>query len=207
MASLASTLFVLLPKFAVLLMLCDFHSTGTAVLIDDSMVAVNITEVDDTSCISTSSLPVTVLVEYRLFKALVTSTPEFTDPLQQWRTLNTTSTTGENNMMVFNIDSEVRGIQFRLLQLQHNGSSCSCWQLNKFVLTTRNFVFDPSQNCHSQFFQKDSQKFCGGNTNEARGFITTAFYYSGTNSPECPGYSNKTLFPETMHCDTSSPRV
>ena len=57
----ASTLFVILSKFVMLLLLCDFHSTSTAVLADDVMVAVDvtITDVNDTSCSSTSSLPVT----------------------------------------------------------------------------------------------------------------------------------------------------
>ena len=213
----ASTLFVILSKFVMLVLLCDFHSTGAAVLADDVMVAVDvtITDVNDTSCSSTSSLPVTVLVEYRLLNTL-TSPPEFTDPLQQWRTLNTTSTGDHEKFMVFTIDLEVRGaVQFRLLQLQHNRSDCSCWHLNKLTLASTqnstqsnsNYFFDPSKICYSQLFQNDSQKFCGGDRNEARGLITTAFYYFGINGPECPGHSNETLFPETMHCDTSSPRV
>ena len=204
----ASTLFVILSKFVMLLLLCDFHSTGAAVLADDVTVTVSmtITDVNDTSCSSTSSLPVTVLVEYRLLNTL-TSTPEFTDPLQQWRTLNTTST-GEN-FMYFTIDSEVRGIQFRFLQLQHNGSDCSCWQLElSATIGSFNYMFDPSNICHSQLL-KNNQKFCDGDRNEARGFITTALYYNfGSNGPECPGHSSETLFPETIHCDTSSsPRV
>ena len=133
----ASTLYVLLSKVSVLLLL---HITGTAVLADDVTVTVdvNITGVDDISCISTSILPVTVLVEYRLL-----STLEFTDSPQQWRTLNTIST-GEN-ITVFTTDSEVRSIQFRFLQLQHNGSDCSCWhlKLNRW---------SPIWYCHKCFF-------------------------------------------------------
>ena len=202
----ASAIFVnLLSKYAILLLLCDLHSTGIAVLADDEMtMEVTITSVDGMSCSSASSLPVTVLVEYRL----LTSTREFTDPQQQWTTLNTAST-GENFMETFPIDSEVQDGQFRLLQLQHEGSDCSCWQLEQLILRNsdgRNvYVFDSSKICHHQLFQNDSQRFCGGDRNEARGLITTA--WNRNDILECPGFSNQTLFPETIHCDTALPRV
>ena len=113
----------------------------------------------------------------------------------------------------------MQGIQFRLLQLDHGGGRCRCWKLTQLEFKTAtstsliqivsgNETFDDSKVCHSE--HQDGGIFCSANAYEARGFVTIAVPFPGSQGVQnCPDYSLlsdvQPAFPE--NCDTTSPRM
>ena len=139
----------------------------------------------------------------------------------QYRSISTTSVIGDwitldalpvnrTSDVTHNLDfdSNVGGVQFRLLQLEHGGRGCNCWNVQpSFSVngTTIRSVFT----C----FRVPKNNFCSGNASDARGVISNAFYFlNNLNSEDCPGDSNSTLIsdkgpPLPQDCSTTTPRM
>lgn len=116
------------------------------------------------------------------------------------------------------------GVQFRLLQLEHGGEGCNCWDVERFsvalhALNSSTVSLAAITNInkfecfsHGQL-NSGRQTFCYGNGNEARGVISKALYFSDERAGvECPGNSGSLLIspkgpavPE--NCDSAASNV
>ena len=117
-------------------------------------------------------------------------------------------------------DNFSNGIQFRIIQKNHLGGGCSCWEVVKFSVRFGSNVdftfsntagtFSDTTACHSE--GEHGRVFCNGNANQPRGVITKAFYFEGSGGVQCPLNSHESLFPEygpplPENCDNISPRM
>lgn len=109
------------------------------------------------------------------------------------------------------------GVQFRLLQLEHGGGICNCWNLAMFSVKLdggASMTLGSNTVCFDSPTSGFTTEFCQGGvgTLEARGMITTVLYFSGNNGERCPGDSGLTLisrrgpaFP--LNCAMITPRM
>ena len=112
-----------------------------------------------------------------------------------------------------NFDSTVEGVQFRLLQLEHGGGGCNCWEMRSFAIT--NIILPaPLQPCYSRGTHSRSinELYCNGIASDARGMISHALYFNGMNDEDCPGDSSSTLISNKglllpQDCSTVIPRM
>ena len=118
------------------------------------------------------------------------------------------------------LDQTTPGVQLRLVQLEHGGGRCSCWELEELSailqqqdsensINPRSMVgFSESSSsgeisaalCHSEY--RNKTRFCGGSIYETRGVVLKALYLPTANESDsdvmiasaCPGGSNDSLF-------------
>ena len=111
-------------------------------------------------------------------------------------------------------ESLVEGVQFRLLQLEHGGGSCNCWNVHKaeVMWDGKKGMIRKSHCSRMPIISRGSKshEFCNGIASRARGFISTA---TGEQSVEmCPGSSDTMLIlskglPLPQNCSTNTPRM
>ena len=108
------------------------------------------------------------------------------------------------------VNTTTRSIQFRLLQVQHGGGGCNCWQVNEANMTIGNDLVTMgsiffSERCFSVPTGMVSV-FCGGSASRARGFISEALRYNGNGyqTLQCPGDSGTTLISRKQPISPSS---
>ena len=109
-----------------------------------------------------------------------------------------------------NFDSTVEGMQFRLLQLEHGGGPCNCWEVQSFAIAGANIT----QACYSRGTNSRSinEFYCDGIASDARGVISHALYFNDVNGEDCPGDSSSILISNKGHllpqdCSTAIPRM
>ena len=110
----------------------------------------------------------------------------------------------------------VLGVQFRLLQLEHGGFECNCWEVVSLVARVSDhlYIYNSTYQCASTE-SKWQNLYCGGRFLDARGLITNVLYLYRVNSAEwnggCPGDSNIELIsnkgPPLPSCSTATPRL
>ena len=146
----------------------------------------------------------------------------------QYRTISTTSAIGDwitlaalpvnatsSTTPTLDFNDSVKGVQFRLLQLEHGGGGCNCWTVQAF-----SFMAISGDACYIKGSQSQSRlignrRFCGGIASDARGLISRVLYFNGSNDGEdCPGDSSSTLIsnkgpplPQDYNCSTAIPRM
>ena len=143
----------------------------------------------------------------------------------QYRTISTTSAIGNwitlaalpvdatsSTTLILDFNDSVKGVQFRLLQLEHGGRGCNCWRMEAF-----NFMTISGDACYIKGSQSQSRsignrRFCGGIASDARGLISRVLYFNGTNGEDCPGDSSLTLISNKgpslpIDCSTAIPRM
>ena len=108
-----------------------------------------------------------------------------------------------------NFDSTVEGVQFRLLQLEHGGGGCNCWEVQSFAIAGANI-----QPCYLRGTNSRSinEFYCDGIASDSRGVISHALYFNDVNGEDCPGDSSSTLIsnkgpPLPQDCSTAIPRM
>ena len=109
-----------------------------------------------------------------------------------------------------NFDSTVEGVQFRLLQLEHGGGGCNCWEVQSFAIAGANIT----QPCYLRGTNSRSinEFYCDGIASDSRGVISHALYFNDVNGEDCPGDSSSTLIsnkgpPLPQDCSTAIPRM
>ena len=130
------------------------------------------------------------------------------DRQSDWMTLISIPINGSQNISVMEnmtlANSSVFGVQFRLLQLEHGGGECNCWDVMQ--------VQGRFNNSTSLLTNYCLVRYCGGSASDARGVITEALYFNGSNVNRCPGGSNSTLISNkgpaiTENCSMITPRL
>ena len=125
-----------------------------------------------------------------------------------WMTLVSIPINGsQNNISVMEnmtLADSVLGVQFRLLQLEHGGGECNCWEVIQVQGRVNNSASLLNNHC--------LVRYCGGSGSDARGVITEALYFTGSSDNRCPGDSNSTLISNkgpaiTEDCSTVTPRL
>ena len=148
----------------------------------------------------------------------------------QYRTISITSAIGNwitlaalpvdatsSTTPTLDFNEGVKGVQFRLLQLEHGGGDCNCWRMQSFNITINNRMLSGDA-CYITGSQSGSRSianctFCGGIASDARGGISHVLYFNDVNDGEdCPGDSNSILIsnkgPPLPHdCSTAIPRM
>ena len=142
-----------------------------------------------------------------------------TSILFQYRAIINTSVIGDwRTLAALPVDT-IKGVQFRLLQLEHGGGGCNCWEVQSFSITINNRAISEDA-CYIKGSQSESKsignrRFCGGIASDARGLISRVLYFNGANDGEdCPGDSSSTLIsnkgpplPQDYDCSTAIPRM
>ena len=111
---------------------------------------------------------------------------------------------------------DVLGVQFRLLQLEHGGFECNCWEFVSLEARVSDnlYIYNSMYQCASTE-NKRQNPYCGGSVLDARGLITNVLYLYRVNSAKwsgnCPGDSNIELIsnkgPPLPSCSTATPRL
>ena len=111
---------------------------------------------------------------------------------------------------------DVLGVQLRLLQLEHGGFKCNCWEVVSLEARVSDhlYIYNSTYQCASRE-SKWQNLYCGGRFLDARGLITNVLYLYRVNSAEwngsCPGDSNIELIsnkgPPLPSCSTATPRL
>ena len=127
------------------------------------------------------------------------------DGQSDWMTLVSIPINGsQNNISVMEnmtLANSVKGVQFRLLQLEHGGGECNRWDVQGRVNNNASLLND---HC--------LERYCEGSASDARGVITEVLYFNGSSDNRCPGDSNSTLISNkgpaiTENCSTITPRL
>ena len=114
-----------------------------------------------------------------------------------------------------NNGSTPAGVQLRLLQLEHGGGVCNCWQVDRAILTLSNEMeinITESDFCSvSELDSRDQNKFCGGYAGKVRGLVTKVFMLNSSMGG-CPGDTSNTILctkgePVTVSCSDVTPRM
>ena len=100
--------------------------------------------------------------------------------------------------------NSVFGVQFRLLQMEHGGGECNCWNVTK--VQGRVNISASLLNNHCLV------RYCGGSASDARGVITEALYFGLNSRRRCPTRSASTLISNKgpaikENCSTITPRL
>ena len=98
-----------------------------------------------------------VQVQYREF---TTSSSGQSD----WKTLVSIPINGSQNISVMEnmtLANSVKGVQFRLLQLEHGGGECNCWEVIQVQGRVNNSASLLNNHC--------LVRYCGGSASDARG--------------------------------------
>ena len=143
-----------------------------------------------------------VQVQYREF-----TTSDSGSGQSDWMTLVSIPINGSQNISVMEnmtLADSVFGVQFRLLQLEHGGGECNCWEVMQVQGRVNNSASLLNNHC--------LVRYCGGSASDARGVITEALYFNGSSDNRCPGDSNSTLISNkgpaiTENCSTITPRL
>ena len=145
-----------------------------------------------------------VQVQYREF----TTSNDSGDGQSDWMTLVSIPINGSQNiksvMENMTLADSVFGVQFRLLQLEHGGGECNCWEVMQVQGRVNNSTSLLNNHC--------LVRYCGGSGSDARGVITEVLYFTGSSDNRCPGNSNSTLISNkgpaiTENCSTITPRL
>ena len=91
------------------------------------------------------------------------------------------------------------GMQFRLLQLEHGGGECNCWEVMQVQGRVDNSASLLTNHCFV--------RYCGGSASDARGVITEALYFGLNSGRRCPDTTSSTLISNkgpaiTENCST-----
>ena len=144
-----------------------------------------------------------VQVQYREFTRNDTSGSGQSD----WMTLVSIPINGSQNISVMEnmtLADSVFGVQFRLLQLEHGGGECNCWEVIQVQGRVNNSASLLTNYC--------LVTYCGGSASDARGVITDALYFGLNSGRRCPTNSASTLISSkgpaiTENCSIITPRL
>ena len=143
-----------------------------------------------------------VQVQYREF------TTSSSSGQSDWMTLVSIPINGSQNiksvMENITLADSVFGVQFRLLQLEHGGGECNCWEVMQVQGRVNNSASLLTNHC--------LVGYCGGSGSDARGVITEALYFGLNSGRRCPSNSASTLISNkgpaiTEDCSTITPRL
>ena len=120
-----------------------------------------------------------------------------------WKTIVAESQS-MSSMQNMNFNGVALGVQFRVLQLEHGGGVCNCWDLQGTANTSNTTISLLTNPC--------SVRYCGGSASDARGVITEALYFTGSSGNRCPWNSDSTLISNkgpaiTKDCSIITPRM
>ena len=125
-----------------------------------------------------------------------------------WMTLVSIPINGSQNsisvMENMTLANSVFGVQFRLLQMEHGGGECNCWEVMQVQGRVNNSASLLNNHC--------LVRYCGGSASDARGVITEALYFGLNSGRRCPTNSDSTLISNkgpaiTENCSTITPRL
>ena len=125
-----------------------------------------------------------------------------------WMTLVSIPINGSQNIISvmenMTLADSVFGVQFRLLQLEHGGGECNCWEVMQVQGRVNNSASLLNNHC--------LVRYCGGSGSDARGVIIETLYFTGSSDNRCPGDSNSTLISNkgpaiTENCSIITPRL
>ncbi|XP_064406825.1 uncharacterized protein LOC135351685 isoform X2 [Halichondria panicea] len=134
----------------------------------------------------------------------------------QWSTLRTMITYADYSVTGHTLRSSgqdnVDAVQLRIVQPEHGGGLCNCWEISKLLVT-----FDGNVDLTEESRCNDSQltrngagtlQFCGGSAGEPRGVV---FRPVGLNNGKCSKVVDGSALvdkqPPPMNCETSNPRI
>ncbi len=132
-----------------------------------------------------------IRIEYRLLRVEAGTTTGITEWLFLHEVpLNGGTVTPGWNFDVSRMDEVVHGVQLRLLQIEHGGGDCNCWNLTQvtIVLNSQSVI-----NYEACFGSPTVNEFCGGIASRFRGVITQAIYPTSTIGDMCPVDSDSML--------------
>ena len=121
--------------------------------------------------------------------------------------------------LTYDSESDVLGMQFRLLQLEHGGSECNCWEIVSLKARIDNMdsprsISHPNDTCvkRSTSVEKTRMLYCRSQVYDARGVITTVLYFINKNLNGCPNTSEEEIIsykgpPLSEDCSTAIPRL
>ena len=86
----------------------------------------------------------------------------------------------------------------RLLQLEHGGDKCNCWEVERLEIITANnesmeIQFTQENRCYRRGTNSINNRFCGHFARETRGIIFKELSLDGLKVDGCPGDSSDTL--------------
>ena len=143
-----------------------------------------------------------VQVQYREF------TTSSSSGESDWMTLVSIPINGSQNIISvmenMTLADSVFGVQFRLLQLEHGGGECNCWEVMQVQGRVNNSTSLLNNHC--------LVRYCGGSGSDARGVITEVLYFGLNSGRRCPTKSDSTLISNkgpaiTENCSTITPRL
>ena len=155
-----------------------------------------------------------ILVHYRLYGD--ESLPE------EWQFLASIDIR-DNSRRELDINSNVSSLQLRLLQMEHGGPGCNCWEVRRLRLSSidGNMATSPITlddirriRCNSKGLNNGG-RFCLLSAYEVRGVVTGVINLRSTNGMNdiaCPGNSSDFLIapkgPALLeNCSTTTPRM
>ncbi|XP_064406818.1 adhesion G-protein coupled receptor G2-like isoform X2 [Halichondria panicea] len=171
--------------------------------------------------------PAFIRVEYRWLERVNNSLiPD------QWSTLKTMTTDADYNVtghtrhtlqssnQSFEQDS-VDSVQLRIVQPEHGGGLCNCWEISKLLITfDGNSYFDllnETRSCYTntsrQLTRNDTGpvQFCDGSAGEPRGVVFLPITLDNGQTEGCEMIVNGSALvdkqPPPMNCETSNPRI
>ena len=110
----------------------------------------------------------------------------------------------QNIMKNMTLANSAFGVQFRLLQLEHGGGECNCWDVMQVQSRVNNSASLLNNHC--------LVRYCGGSASDARGVITEALYFGLNSGKRCPDTTSSMLISKkgpaiTEDCSTIIPRL
>ena len=144
-----------------------------------------------------------VQVQYREF-----TTSGSGSGMSDWMTLVSIPINGSQNIISvmenMTLSDSVFGVQFRLLQLEHGGGKCNCWEVMQVQGRVNNSASLLTNYC--------LVRYCGGSASDARGVITEVLYFGLNSGRRCHTTSASTLISNkgpaiTENCSTITPRL
>lgn len=169
-------------------------ATGTGVEIE---VTLDLGASSAPECSSLDLTNTSILVYYRLYSS------EPMEPIEEWSCpaeVNISESSSSQFILLLPNNSFTEGLQIGLLQLEHGGEGCYCWEVlhleiilhvNLSVLANVSNINEVECLSHGQ--RNDDligENFCYGSASEAREVVTQVFFFSGEDVKECPGNSS-----------------
>ena len=203
-------------------------------------VTLNYTTRDNSECVGGESLGLTdtsALLQYRTVQdaALSSSAAPLSSSFDEWCDLATLFSPSHNSTHLQQTAElrgggggggggreRVRGVQFRLLQLEHGGDQCNCWAVREMSFTVGNLSHtwtDENDTCFAS--GHSSGEFCGGVAGKSRGRVSRVFFFLHDDDNNdvgsemyCGNYTRSlfhprvpSLWPAGVNCTEMTPRM
>ncbi|XP_064406870.1 adhesion G protein-coupled receptor L3-like isoform X2 [Halichondria panicea] len=163
--------------------------------------------------------PAFIRVEYRWLERVNTSLIP-----NQWSTLKTMTTDDDYNVTGHTLQSSdqdsVDSVQLRIVQPEHGGGLCNCWEISKLLVTfDGNSYFDLLNEIRSCYINSSRitindtgpLQFCDGSAGEPRGVVFLPVTLDNGQTEGCNMVVNGSALvdkqPPPMNCKDSNPRI